>query len=84
MSGAIEAGNVWLPKYGSFTADFVEECAAFPTGAHDDQVDAMTQALNRLIYFGAKVPVVEDKRFNFEFEKPKADPGGFGEKVRVL
>ena len=27
--------------------DFIEECAAFPNGAHDDQVDAMTQALLR-------------------------------------
>ena len=27
--------------------DFIEECAAFPNGAHDDQVDAMTQALIR-------------------------------------
>jgi phage terminase large subunit-like protein len=25
--------------------DFIEECVAFPNGAHDDQVDAMTQAL---------------------------------------
>jgi phage terminase large subunit-like protein len=29
------------------TNDFIEECAAFPNGAHDDQVDAMTQALLR-------------------------------------
>jgi phage terminase large subunit-like protein len=28
-------------------SDFIEECAAFPNGAHDDQVDAMTQALLR-------------------------------------
>jgi phage terminase large subunit-like protein len=27
--------------------DFVEECAGFPNGAHDDQVDATTQALLR-------------------------------------
>ena len=27
--------------------DFIEGCAAFPNGAHDDQVDAMTQALLR-------------------------------------
>ena len=27
--------------------DFIKECAAFPNGAHDDQVDAMTQALLR-------------------------------------
>jgi predicted phage terminase large subunit-like protein len=27
--------------------DFIEECASFPNAAHDDQVDAMTQALLR-------------------------------------
>jgi hypothetical protein len=27
--------------------DFIEECATSPNGAHDDQVDAMTQALLR-------------------------------------
>ena len=27
--------------------DLIDECAAFPNGAHDDQVDAMTQALLR-------------------------------------
>jgi phage terminase large subunit-like protein len=27
--------------------DFIEECVTFPNGAHDDQVDAMTQALMR-------------------------------------
>jgi len=30
-----------------WVTDFIEECAAFPNGAHDDQVDAMTQALLR-------------------------------------
>jgi predicted phage terminase large subunit-like protein len=45
----IEAGNVYLPdpSIAPWVHDFVEECAAFPTGAHDDQVDAMTQALLR-------------------------------------
>lgn len=55
VSGAIEAGNVYLPRYAAYTADFVEECAAFPRGAHDDQVDAMSQALNRLLYYAADV-----------------------------
>ena len=27
--------------------DLVEEAAVFPLGAHDDQVDALTQALRR-------------------------------------
>jgi phage terminase large subunit-like protein len=35
------------PLYAPWVNDFIEECAAFPNGAHDDQVDAMTQALLR-------------------------------------
>jgi predicted phage terminase large subunit-like protein len=45
ISPMIEAGNVYLPEKASFVGDFVEECAAFPNAAHDDQVDAMSQAL---------------------------------------
>jgi len=49
VSPLIEAGNVYLlhPQYAPWVDDFIEECAAFPNGAHDDQVDAMTQALLR-------------------------------------
>jgi predicted phage terminase large subunit-like protein len=49
VSPLIEAGNVYLPHplYAPWVDDFIEECAAFPNGAHDDQVDAMTQALLR-------------------------------------
>lgn len=55
VSGAIEAGNVWLPDARRSPAmhDFVEECAAFPQkGVPDDQVDAMSQALQELIGLG--------------------------------
>lgn len=50
VAGLVEAGNVWLPhpSIAPWVEDFVEECAAFPTGAHDDDVDAMSQALVRL------------------------------------
>jgi len=49
VSPLIEAGNIYLPhpQYAPWVNDFIEECAAFPNGAHDDQVDAMTQALLR-------------------------------------
>jgi predicted phage terminase large subunit-like protein len=49
VSPLIEAGNVYLPhpSFAPWVNDFIEECAAFPNGAHDDQVDAMTQALLR-------------------------------------
>ena len=48
-SPLIEAGNVYLPhpQFMPWVNDFIEECAEFPNGAHDDQVDAMTQALLR-------------------------------------
>jgi predicted phage terminase large subunit-like protein len=48
VSAEVEAHNVYLPQTAPWVHDFIEECAAFPTGAHDDQVDAMTQALTRL------------------------------------
>lgn len=50
VSPAVESGNVYLPDPGHapWINDFIDECTTFPTGAHDDQVDAMTQALLRL------------------------------------
>ncbi|MDQ3095792.1 MAG: phage terminase large subunit, partial [Actinomycetota bacterium] len=50
VSPMIEAGNVYLPDplTAPWIHDFIEECAAFPMGANDDQVDAMSQALVRL------------------------------------
>ena len=49
VSPLIEAGDVYLPHpvCAPWVNDFIEECAAFPNGAHDDQVDAMTQMLLR-------------------------------------
>jgi len=43
-----EAGNIYLPhpRIAPWIHDFLEECAAFPNAAHDDDVDAMTQAIN--------------------------------------
>lgn len=55
VTPAIERGDVYLPRYAAWVEDFVSECAAFPNGAHDDCVDSMTQALNRMIYVDADV-----------------------------
>ena len=51
VSAFVEAGNVELPDPAEapWVGDFVEECSAFPNAAHDDQVDAMTQALHKLL-----------------------------------
>lgn len=52
ISPFVEAGNVLLPEAASWVADFVEEAVAFPHAAHDDQVDACSQALARLLLAG--------------------------------
>jgi predicted phage terminase large subunit-like protein len=59
ISPLVEAGNVYLPHpdYAPWVNDLIEECAAFPNGAHDDQVDAMTQALLRCHMLPAHQPL---------------------------
>lgn len=52
VSPFIESGNVFLPdkSVALFDAEaLIEEAAGFPNGAHDDQVDATSQALARLL-----------------------------------
>lgn len=48
----VEAGNVLLPlpsdPGNEWVTDLLAELRDFPTGAHDDQVDALTQALSRM------------------------------------
>lgn len=44
-----ETGHVHLPNDDPSIDEFVDEHTKFPGGAHDDEVDACTQALNRLV-----------------------------------
>lgn len=50
VSPMIEAGNAYLPdpEIAPWVEEVIAECASFPMGAHDDDVDAMSQALARL------------------------------------
>jgi predicted phage terminase large subunit-like protein len=50
VSPQVESGNVYLPhpSIAPWVEAFVEECSTFPNGKYDDQVDQMSQALNRL------------------------------------
>jgi predicted phage terminase large subunit-like protein len=43
----IEAGYVHLPRHASWLGEFRRELMAFPACKHDDQVDALSQALDR-------------------------------------
>ena len=47
VSPMLESGMVWYPEDEEFAQDMVEECAAFPNGTNDDQVDVMVMALMR-------------------------------------
>ena len=69
ITGIVEAGNVYLPEYADFTQAFVEEFASFPTGAHDDMVDACTQFINFFKF--RQADYVEDTRSDFEKELEK-------------
>jgi predicted phage terminase large subunit-like protein len=53
------SGVVWAPEE-SFAQDVVEECAAFPSGDHDDYVDAVTMALMRFRQGGFMIPTDEE------------------------
>jgi len=55
-----DAGNVYFPETTMYpwVADFLTEIKQFPNGAHDDQVDMMTQALSYLYINTQKVPGV--------------------------
>lgn len=55
----VEAGNVFIPspRLAPWISDFMHECAVFPNGRNDDQVDAMSQALARLLLEGGGAAV---------------------------
>jgi predicted phage terminase large subunit-like protein len=64
VSPEIESGNVYLPdpSIAPWIKDFVDECASFPKGANDDQVDAMTQALLRFQNGAGEWPADDEKK----------------------
>jgi predicted phage terminase large subunit-like protein len=47
VSPILEGGRLWLPKpeRAPWVNGFIDTCAAFPNVAHDDDVDAMSQAI---------------------------------------
>ena len=47
QTARIEAGAVYLPRSAAWLDEFRRELLAFPAGRHNDQVDALSQGLNR-------------------------------------
>lgn len=54
----IESGNVLLPRDAPWLSDLLAEVSAFPSGAHDDQLDPMFDAVNQV----QKIPAVNPKK----------------------
>lgn len=56
VSAAIESGHVFLPMpyQAPWVEPFIDQFTAFPNAAHDDMVDAASQALHRMIYFSGE------------------------------
>ena len=53
FSAASEAGNVFMAR-ASWNSVLIDECEVFPYGAHDDQVDAVSGAIQALVQIGPK------------------------------
>lgn len=83
VTAAIEAGNCYLPRK-PWVHEFVEECAAFPSGAHDDEVDCCSQALTRFMYYSGKVAQPEPKKPKSFFSRNKKRKLDIGEKINVI
>ena len=47
QTARIEAGSVVLPRRAPWLDEFRRELMAFPAGRYDDQVDALSQGLQR-------------------------------------
>jgi predicted phage terminase large subunit-like protein len=58
QAARFEAGQVQLPREAPWLGSYLGELLAFPTGRHDDQVDATSQALR---YLMARTPVVRER-----------------------
>ena len=75
VSPLVEAGNVHLPvpEIAPWVGGLIEEAAGFPNTANDDQVDAMSQALNRLVL----APLMADDDFQEPEEFAELDAAGY-------
>ena len=64
----LEAGNLFLPDAAScpWVSDFLNQVSDFPHGRHDDDVDAMSQAIERLSLMNADTETVLEKTLPFE------------------
>jgi phage terminase large subunit-like protein len=65
VSDIIASGKVWIPRT-RWAEELVDEVAAFPSGEHDDLVDATTLALMRFRQGGFfRLPIDEPEEIHW-------------------
>ncbi len=81
VQALVQAGNVYLPhpSIAPWVEDFVRQLAGFPNTAHDDDVDACTQALNQLAWTAREKPAErleygDDQHPGFDYKAKKRRP----------
>ena len=62
LASAAEAGNVRIVQ-GNWNEEFLDEFEVFPQGTHDDQVDAVSGAFEKLNFGGEAMMVPKPKGF---------------------
>ena len=75
VSAAIESGHVFLPtpEKAVWVNEFVDQFTSFPNGAHDDMVDAASQALHRMIYFRGEFEEYKPTEMELAVKKEESD-----------
>jgi predicted phage terminase large subunit-like protein len=66
------SGAVWCPDT-RWAEEVIEECAAFPAGAHDDFVDSVSQAMLRFRQ-GGFVKIYTDEEDEEYYRPPNSEP----------
>ena len=77
-------GHFHLPMKTGWVYEYINEFATFPNGAHDDDVDAMTQALNKLRKYRKRTfykKLVDPFDWGITNDKPQTE---IGERINVI
>jgi predicted phage terminase large subunit-like protein len=79
-----QMGNCYLPEKCGWVFEFINECATFPNGAHDDEVDAFSPALNKLRKSRKRLPKPKFVDLTgWGIEQPE-QKGEIGERINVI
>ncbi len=73
VSDIFANGIVWCPET-RWAEEVVEQCAAFPQGAHDDLVDCTTLALMRFRQGGFLTLDIDHQDIDDEWKSPRREP----------